>query len=234
MDQILAFYKNMLKAFAVGVALTAAFLHVKAVPLLAATFGGDHWSLKVVPILNSHISLVIALGASEWFIRKHLWRWFHAELDFSGQWEGTSEYTRIYLANNPLPKPVRHQVTIKQDCLCFKIIPSPDPDEKMMGYWESKAINLVNADQLVYAYEIHYGGRPDFPEIAFGFEDMRTVQRDSKERPCVLRGAFYQCVIGREPVYSGSVEFRRVGKALKPKDRVETIGPDRKTSEQPS
>ena len=219
MDQLIRFYKNALKTVAVGIAVAAAFLPLKAEPFLAERYGRDHWSLTLAPFLNSHIVLVGALAASEWFIRKRLWRWrwFHSDLDFSGQWEGTSYYTAIHVGSNALPGPVRHQVAMKQDCLCFRIIPSPDPDEKAKGYWESKATNLVSDQRVVYAYEVHYGGKPNFPDVALGYEDMRVVQRDPKGRPCVLRGTFHQCAMGKTPVYSGSVEFRRVGRAKKRK-----------------
>jgi hypothetical protein len=210
------------------VSIIAASLVIQheGVPFLKGLFGADSWTLKIIPFLDSHLVLVIALGISEWFIRKHLWRWRWqlAELDFSGEWEGVSYYEKMRIGDNTkdLPPPARHRVRIKQDCICFKIIPSPAPGGR--GYWESKATSLISADHLVYAYEVHYGGREGFPDVAFGYEDMHVVKRDKKQRPCVLNGTFNQCAIGKEPIYSGSAIFRRVGTAHRAKNQRKSVG----------
>lgn len=216
MDDLIRFYKTSLKSVALALVVFAFFVPAKLEPFVRARYGADSWIAKTAPFLERQFLFVVLLAASEWFIRKHLWRWrwFHPDLDFAGNWEGVSTYTKKHIGEGALPDPVKHEVTMTQDCLSFKINPSPDPDASYKGYWESKATNLVSSQQLVYAYEVHYGGKPNFPDVAFGYEDMRTVQQDTKRRPCVLRGEFYQCVLpGKAPVYSGSVEFRRVGKA---------------------
>src|ERR1043166_5752941 len=103
MDQIIQFYKKTLLTFAVSIIAASLVIQHEGVPFLKAIFGSDSWTLKIVPLLDSHLVLVFALGLSELFIRKHLWRWRWqlAAFDFSGEWEGVSYYEKKHIGDNP-------------------------------------------------------------------------------------------------------------------------------------
>jgi len=85
-----------------------------AIKVLLAT--GDRGNGLVVWLLEhatNRVVIVIILGAAEWFVRKHLWRWkwCHAKLDFSGRWSGSTVYRQAHVGSvSNLPQTVPHTI----------------------------------------------------------------------------------------------------------------------------
>jgi hypothetical protein len=217
MKELLEFYKSALLRVASVVAALAVGVPVFLLPLLETKFGKGHWSSTAASWLTSGTAVAIYLGVSEWLIRKHLWKFWHPELNFHGVWDGISTYTDIHKGTGPVGHFVNHQARIEQTCLSIQLIPSIGDEFES---FKSTTVNLVDKHTLVYAYEVRYkpkhsSNQAIFPQATFGYEELSVVDPTGKVmpgervRPSVLHGWFAQCAKGQEPVYSGSVVFKR-------------------------
>ena len=204
MKQLVEFYTHSL----LKVAGAALLIRTLLMPYLERTYGQGHWSETIAAWLSSGAGVAVVLAGSEWLLRKILWKWFHPELDVSGLWIGNNTYTHVHIGSAPVGDTSgEHEVKIKQDCLSIQIEPS---EGTQFGFWESKAINLIDEHKLVYAYEVRYRkGVPHRPEKAYGYEEMTLLRPDGKNRSSRMRGNFYHCAAGQTPVLSGEVEFNR-------------------------
>ncbi len=108
-----------------------------------------------------------------------------------------------------------HQARIEQDCLSIRLIPAVGP---RYSVFKSTAVNLVDKDKLVYAYEVRYlsaKGDTTFPDATYGYEELEVVDPSGvvdpgkKVRPTQMNGWFAHCAKGQAPVYSGLVTFKR-------------------------
>ncbi len=208
MQQLIKFYIHSLLKVAGSVLSAAILTRTLLMPYLESAYGKGHWPAVIASWLSSGAGVAVILASSEWLLRKKLWKWFHPELDISGFWIGINTYTHVHIGHAPVGvTSAEHEVKFKQDCLSIQIEPS---EGLQFGYWESKAINLVNENKLVYAYEVHYQKDvPNRPEKAYGYEEMTILRPDGKRRPSRMKGNFYHCAAGQTPVLSGQVEFNR-------------------------
>lgn len=206
MNELHSYYKTRLIGLAIVIALASFFLPSKIFPLLASKFGDDHWVLTAIGFLASRPAIVIYLATGEWFIRKRLWKIEKREFDFDGVWEGITTYSNAAIGHAKVPFTSEHQVRIEQDSIFLKIAPTEGND---YVNWGSLALQLVDKDTIIYAYWVKYGLSEKFPEEARGLEEMHVTGRDEKGRPIKMTGTFAHCPEGQEPVYSGTVEFRR-------------------------
>jgi hypothetical protein len=191
-------------------ALGTQYIASHVIPELSLLHPGGHWSVQMVEFLISRPILVVLVLSSEWFIRTKLWRWrwFHPELDFAGTWKGISTYTDRHVGSGALPPPVHHEARIEQDCLTIRLIPAKGT---AFFLFESTAVNLIDAQHLVYSYHVKYKTDPRFPDETYGYEELNTVgKKDATGRPTELTGWFSQCPRrNKSPVYSGTVVFTR-------------------------
>jgi hypothetical protein len=149
----------------------------------------------------------------ERFIRTSLWkyRFFHPDLDVSGEWKGITKYA----ARLDVPKEnyqyftSEHTIKIKQDCTTISISPTPG---KAWVFWNSLAIALTteNGGTLKFAYYVPYDSNdPRFPKEAKGYEEMKVIQVAPNQRPIAMSGTFTHCWEGQSPVYHGETVFIR-------------------------
>ena len=191
------------------VALAAYLIPTLLLPAVKQS-GGNGIVIWVLEHATNRVVIVIILAAAEWYVRKHLWRWkwFHSKLDFSGEWTGNTTYRHAQVGTvSNLPQEVPQTVTFEQDCLSIRLRPSEGKD----FVFKSRCIDIQdNGSQLVYAYFVSYGGAPNRPESAHGFEWLDVLSYDEEDRPAKLKGKFAHCADGQTPVLSGSVEMTRV------------------------
>lgn len=210
MRELRSFYIKWLSAIALVVALAAHGAAKIALPWIQQQYPTDPWHLAtILEALTSRPALVAVLALSEWLLRTRLWkwRWFHPELDFSGNWKGVSTYTAVQVGTAPVPLVVHHEARIEQDCLGIRLIPAKG---SAFVRFESTAVNLlVDPIRLVYSYHVLYTDVKNFPAETFGYEEMSPVEHDGIGRPTLLHGWFAHCARGQEPVYSGTVQFKR-------------------------
>jgi len=164
----------------------------------------------IISFLTSRAGVVILIGAASLFIQKYLWKIEKPHLDFSGEWCGKTCYKNVYVGDSHYqarcPFMANHRVKMVQDCLSFRL--DPAPGEKFIN-WSSLALELDCDSTLRYAYKVNYSDTEVFPDSAIGYEEMSVTERGARNRPIVLTGKFWHCAQGKEPVYGGTVEFKR-------------------------
>ena len=206
MNQLTEYYQKRLLILTVLIVAVVLLVPNLLVPYLIDTFGKDHWSAKIADLLTSRFAIVCLFVAGEVVIRKWLWKFEKSEFNFDGNWEGTTTYRYVRVGKADVPFEGKHRVMFEQDCLHFAI--APQPGDAFVN-WGSLAINLADKDTVQYAYWVKYRDPSKFPDKAIGYEEMKVIERDKKKKPQALSGEFYHCAQGLEPVYSGSVIFRR-------------------------
>lgn len=208
MNELLKFYTKALLGL-VSLATVWAFLPQDLMPLLAPYFGYNQWVQMVSSFLTSRFFIVVLLAAGEWIIRKWAWKVVHPELNFQGEWEGETTFTKVEMGSPVAPFSAKYKVRFEQDCLSFAIAPTK---ADAFVNWGSLAMNLVDKDTVRYAYWVNYSDPSRFPARATGYEEMRVIQRGWRGAPQELTGEFYHCTMGFQPVYSGNVTFKRKSK----------------------
>lgn len=202
------YYTQRLVTLAVALAAGAVLATEVVLPWLTRTLAPDNFLIDVAGFLTSRPAFVGVMLLGELGIRKTLWRLERPQLDFSGQWEGETTYTKVRLGKvaDHAPFASRHLVLIEQDALSAKLAPAPGTD---FVNWGSLAFEIVDKDTVRYAYTVNYSDSTRFPDRAIGYEEMSVTRRDRRKRPNELTGFFAHCAQGQEPVYSGTVVFRR-------------------------
>jgi hypothetical protein len=208
MNELLNLYKKSL-AWLAGTMVALVLLVPKYLtPYLAINFGTAHWATNLAKFLTSRLFVVTVLVVGEWIIRAWAWKVAHPELNFQGEWEGETVYSKVELGSSgSAPPPAKHYVKFEQDCLSFAIAPTT-ADE--YANWGSLAISIADKDTVRYAYWVNYRKSVYFPSRAIGYEEMKVTLRGRRGRPKELAGVFYHCAMGFQPVYSGTVTFRRI------------------------
>ena len=208
MSELLNFYKKAFAFLAVSLATLAVFVPDRLIPYLETTFGSSHVLAIGATWLTSRPAFVLFLFFGELLIRKWAWKIVHPELNFQGEWEGTTTYTNAEPSTPSTPFSANHKVKFEQDCLSFSIAPTT---ANSFVNWSSLAINLSDKDIIRYAYEVNYTDSNKFPGEAIGYEEMKVIEREPgrKQRPTALTGKFYHCAMGLHPIYRGTVLFKR-------------------------
>ena len=201
MQELQRFYRTSLRILVLVVIAVVLFA-----PTLIAAFGKDHIIAKVLDLLTSRFSVILPTIAGEWCIRKVLWKRLKPELDFAGEWAGTTTYDTAYLQPASTPFDRQHDVRIEQDCLSISLAPAKG---ESYIHWGSLAFELFDKDTVRYAYWVKYSDSAKFPDKAIGYEEMHVTGRDSRLRPTELTGEFHHCANGQGPIYSGTVKFVR-------------------------
>jgi hypothetical protein len=232
MEKLLDYYKSNLKAL-IFIGGVASFLFISvtpqlvawATPGLAQALPWVNSSEAATNVINFSITIVLTLLLlfGEMLIRKSLWKlpMFYPQLDFAGEWLGSTFYTHLELESpqitktNFKPRYEHHRVVVEQDATHIVITPAGG-NEGSIAQWKSLAITLTNDAILKYAYHVHYRFREDhfLPEESMGYEEMEASSvKKADGKPILLTGKFYQCAIGHTPLYRGETVFIRKGYA---------------------
>lgn len=216
MDKLNEFYKSQLRTLTIFLAALAIFIVKVIIPEVAKLFPSRGVEdLIFDSVAPGSILFGIVFLVSERFIRNYLWKWkfFHQDLDFSGEWLGTTYYAHLEVES---PKVVKkdfspfysqHKINIEQDCIRIAIVPSPGND---FVNWGSIATALNDDGSLKFAYWVVYNDPRKFPDQARGYEEMKVLKRIHK-KPILMSGFFSHCAEGQSPVYRGKTIFVRKG-----------------------
>jgi hypothetical protein len=223
MRELRNLYIGQFIAFAVVVALVAYYAPIEILPRFEGKVGKDSVWFWLASHAGSRIGFLVIFSAGAWCLRSLTWKWVRPSLNFSGRWKGTSTYSTAYLSTEisrtsettlptkadvetfRWPAPAQHSMVIEQDCFHIRITPT---ESAMYANWESFAADLLNRETFAYAYRVNYKGKTGFPSDAYGYEELKVVER-AWGRPKVLSGHFWHCARGQNPIYGGTVRFER-------------------------
>lgn len=217
MDKLNGFYRNYIKTFAVGLAVVFGYVIQVASPEIEKQI--LVWLPNLPQAAAFFVSLLapsglifgVVFAIGEWFIRCHLWRYIHPDLNFNGKWSSYTYFIHRHIARDGdhgefSSFPSNYNITIKQDCINISIEPSTG---KKAAKWRSIALTLTDKGKLEFCYEVTYDGDPKYPDEAVGYEEMDVTKSWAFGLPILMSGNFYHCAAGQKPVYSGNTIFVR-------------------------
>jgi hypothetical protein len=188
-------------------------ISTKVVPLFlnAKPQGPTFWESVLVGLLTSSTCFGPLFWGYEWLVRKHIWRLLHPELDLNGRWSGTTTY-EVLQRGDPqksptLPQSRSHETDILQDAL--SIVVRPARGDGFVS-WQAEAADLSADGTLTMAYSVRRHVEDGFPVETLGYEVVRPVVRNSKQRPEELAGTFFHAAQSDIPLYSGRSDYKRM------------------------
>lgn len=215
MENLLHYYNTRIAGLVGALFLWIYFVPNTLEPQLHSIFGPHPLVGYFDYVITSRVAIVLMFAGGELLIRKWLWRLERRHFNFSGEWEGQTTYSRVWLNETGqalVPYESKHNVNMEQDCLSFQL--SPTTGSEYVN-WGSFAANLIDKDTIRYAYWVRYSNLERFPPEVKGYEEMNVMRRNWYGRPEMLTGIFYHCIQDIGPIYSGRVVFKRGPSRLK-------------------
>jgi hypothetical protein len=205
MQELRRYYKSGLFILLTLAAIATPYFQSASVDYVR-TMKGPDWAAKVAGIAVSTLAFLLLLPIGEYIVRRLAWRVMLRAFDVNGRWRGISTYTDVRVGQAKVPFSSEHELLIEQDCLGLSIRPA---EGQHYISWESLAISQPDKYTLRYAYLVKYENNSGFPGEAIGYEETRVMKR-CWGRPTMMKGVFFHCARGQEPVYSGRVVYRRM------------------------